>query len=116
VIGRLCTLLLATVALAAAGDPVAAMLDEARSAPVEIFADVVFHLIETNRIPLKDRAALLDEIFLRATGAREAMPEHSATNSAGIAAPRPSIPIPPARNIYYSPATALRAQLRLSPR
>jgi hypothetical protein len=112
-IGRLCTLLFATVALAAAADPVAVMLDEARSAPVEIFADVVFHLIETNRIPLKDRAALLDGIFLRATGAREAMPQRPAVAPTRPAAPKPAMPIPPGATIQYFPVVALQTQMRL---
>ena len=50
----------------AAADPVAALIDQARATPAEIFADVVFHLIDGNRIPDKERLALLDEVFLRA--------------------------------------------------
>jgi hypothetical protein len=117
-ISRLSTLMLATVALAAAANPVAVILDEARSAPVEVFADAVFHLIETNRIPPPDRAALLDEVFLRATGAHEAMPERPAASPTRPAAPTPLLPIPAGANVHYSPAArvpgvAIRAQLRL---
>jgi hypothetical protein len=66
---------LAMAALAAAaGDPAAAILDQARGTRVEVFADVAFRLLEGNRIPEKNRAALLDEIFLRASEARDAMP------------------------------------------
>ena len=45
---------------------------------VEIFADIVFHLLDTGKIPQKERVPLLDEIFLRATDAREAVPERPA--------------------------------------
>jgi len=74
----------ALVAVAAAvfafagGTPVEAIVDLARGTPVEIFSDVVFHLLETNQIPERDRVPLLDEVFLRATDARRAMPERPA--------------------------------------
>ena len=66
------TVLLATAALAAAAtDPVAVILDQARGTPPEIFADVVFRLLDAGKIPDNDRVALLDEVFLRADQARE---------------------------------------------
>jgi len=70
---------------AAATDPVAAILDQARGTPVEIFADVVFRLIDAGKIAEKDRAALLDEVFLRADGARQAIPVHPAAISSSYA-------------------------------
>jgi hypothetical protein len=62
----------------AANDPVAAILDQARGTRVEIFADVIFHLLDTSRIPDKDRVPLLEEVFLRADEARQTMPMRSA--------------------------------------
>jgi hypothetical protein len=41
----------------AAADPVEALVDLARATPAEIFADIVFHLLETNRIPQKYKYA-----------------------------------------------------------
>jgi len=85
---RAAIVVLATAALAAAaGDPVAAIIDEARGDPVEIFADVVFHLLDAGKIPEKERVPLLDEVFLRATDAREAVPERPAAIRPGPAAP-----------------------------
>lgn len=72
---RVGIVVLATTALAAAAnDPVAAIIDQARGAPAEIFADVVFHLLDGNRIAEKDRVPLLEEVFLRAEEARQTMP------------------------------------------
>jgi hypothetical protein len=74
-IGRAAVIALVTAALgAAASDPVAAILDQARTTPPEIFADVAFRLLDDNRIAGKDRIALLDEVFLRADGARQPAP------------------------------------------
>jgi hypothetical protein len=56
-----------------------AILDQARGTPTEIFADVVFHLIDAGKIAEKDRAALLDEMFLRAGEARQPMPARPAS-------------------------------------
>ena len=50
------------------------ILDEARIAPVEIFADVAFRLLKGNRIPDPNKLELLEEIFRRAGEAREAVP------------------------------------------
>jgi hypothetical protein len=83
-------LLLTTAALAAASDPVAAILDQARGAPVEIFADVVFNLLDANRIAEKDRVALLDELFLRAGEAHQPMAERPAELASKRAVPLPA--------------------------
>jgi hypothetical protein len=73
-IGCLGMIARAMVALTAATpQPVTAVMAEARGAPVEIFADVVFRLIDAHRVAPKDRAALLDEVFQRAGEAREPM-------------------------------------------
>jgi hypothetical protein len=73
--GRAAVIALVTAALgAAASDPVAAILDQARTTPPEIFADVAFRLLDDNRIAGNDRVALLDEVFLRADGARQPAP------------------------------------------
>ncbi len=74
--------LLVAAFAAAADDPVAAIIDQARGARVEIFADVVFHLLDTNRVAEKDRVPLLEEIFLRADEARQAMPMRRAVQVA----------------------------------
>jgi hypothetical protein len=53
-------------------DPYLAILDEARAAPVEIFADITFRLLD--KLGPKEKAAALEEIFRRAGEARELVP------------------------------------------
>jgi len=76
---RAAILILATAALAAAADdPIAAIIDQARGAPAEIFADVAFRLLDSNRVAEKDRVPLLEEVFLRADEARQPVPTRPA--------------------------------------
>jgi hypothetical protein len=91
--GRAGILVLATAGIlvletmaAAASDPAMAILDQARGTPAEIFTDVAFRLLDAGKIPEKGRVALLDEVFLRANGAREPLP----TRPADISPPYPS--------------------------
>jgi hypothetical protein len=55
------------------------ILDDARAAPAEIFADVVFRLLDRSKIATSERAVLLEEVFQRAGEAREALPLQFAT-------------------------------------
>ena len=59
---------------AASTDPALAILDQARGTPAEIFADIAFRLLDGDKIPVKDRIALLEEIYLRASEARDPLP------------------------------------------
>lgn len=55
------------------------LLDLARAAPVEVFADIAFELLSDGRIRADQRAALIEEIFQRAGEARQPFPFKSAT-------------------------------------
>ncbi len=53
-----------------------AVLDEARAQPVEVFADIAFAVLD--HLPAKEKPAVLEEIFHRATAARNPLPLRSA--------------------------------------
>ncbi|MBE0656660.1 MAG: hypothetical protein IH602_03165 [Bryobacteraceae bacterium] len=55
------------------------LLDLARGAPVEVFADIAFELLSDGSIRADKRAAVIEEIFQRSGEARQPFPLKSAT-------------------------------------
>ena len=58
--------------------PAELLLDQARSAPIEIFADVAFRLLRANVLPAARQVEVLEEVFRRAGEARQALPMKNA--------------------------------------
>lgn len=58
--------------------PAEILLDQARSAPIEIFADVAFRLMRANVLPPSRQVEVLEEVFRRAGEARQTLPMKSA--------------------------------------
>ncbi len=54
--------------------PAEILLDQARAAPIEIFADVVFRLMRANVLPPSRQVEVLEEVFRRAGEARQTLP------------------------------------------
>ncbi|HEY3439984.1 MAG TPA: hypothetical protein VGK29_04505 [Paludibaculum sp.] len=54
--------------------PAELLLDQARSAPIEIFADVAFRLMRANVLPPARQVEVMEEVFRRAGEARQALP------------------------------------------
>lgn len=58
--------------------PAELLLDQARAAPIEIFADVAFRLVRANALPPARQVEVMEEVFRRAGEARQALPMKSA--------------------------------------
>jgi len=54
--------------------PAETLLDQARAAPIEIFADVAFRLMRANVLPPARQVEVMEEVFRRAGEARQALP------------------------------------------
>ena len=64
------------------------LLDDARAAPVEIFADITFQLLD--RLPDKEKTAALEEVFHRAREAAQPLPLERAPSPSEVDASRRS--------------------------
>lgn len=87
--------------------PAELLLDQARSAPIEIFADVAFRLMRANVLPPSRQVKVMEEVFLRAGEARQALPMKRA--KPGPVAPGPSDFVDRANDLHLD-ALSLRSR------